>query len=53
MATRTKESLQLALDDCEERYQKLNNRFDNLEFRLSVIETMLLEIRLKLEDMAE
>jgi len=53
MATKTKEALQVALDDCETRYQKLTDRFDNLEFRLSIIETMLLEIRLKLEEMTE
>ena len=50
---KTKESLQLALDECEFRYQKLTDRFDNLEFRLTVMETLLLEIRLKLEEMSQ
>lgn len=47
------DSLEEAIDDNEVRYLSLCARFDNVEFRLSIIESMLVEIRCKLEEMAD
>lgn len=47
------DSLEEAINNNEVHYLSLCTRFDNVEFRLSIIESMLVEIRCKLEEMAD